>query len=182
MGQRAATGSFSAHGGDVGRLASAQQCQGDVRDTVVHGGEVQGVGASFAASVRAVEHLEGNGVGGGVGPRRVLAGKGRRAVRNDERGGATWSGYSGLARPANGFTGAVQCGVHPDMVRARARLTPATASGVLGCLAGQCGYRQGSRSGHDPTFLALPSFPYFPIFGPFGLNLFEQANEVLAAM
>ena len=45
-------------------MASAQQCHGDVRDTVVHGGEVQGVGASFAASVRAVEHLEGNGDGG----------------------------------------------------------------------------------------------------------------------
>ena len=55
---------FPAHGGDASTVASAQQCQGDVRDTVVHGGEVQRVGASFAASIRAVEHLEGNGDGG----------------------------------------------------------------------------------------------------------------------
>ena len=61
MGQREA---FPAHGGDASTVASAQQCQGDVRDTVVHGDEVQGVGASFAASVRVVDHLEGNGDGG----------------------------------------------------------------------------------------------------------------------
>ena len=124
-------------------------------------GEVQGVGASCGGRPVSCRTPRGQRRRWRVGPRRVLAGRRGRAVKNDEHGGATVACYSGRVGSANGLAGAgaARC---PLAWRGREVLAhPCHCQWGQGAEVASVGTGKGQESGHDPTFLVLAIISIF---------------------